>query len=92
MTIPKDLMTAFNRVAGLVGRAGFAVLVILAAGVAVFASAVIGLIVAVAAIGLRIAAGRARRRRGGPTAHAADARTLDAHRTAKGWVVEAGAR
>lgn len=83
-SISERMQAIFARAAGFLGRAGFVVLLVMAAGAALVATTVIGLILALAALFLTVAHGLGRRRRQRETADD----TLEARRTADGWVIE----
>ena len=95
---PSDI---FTRLSGLMdrfgrtlGRIGFGLFVALALGAALVATTFIGLLLAAAAIFLTIAQGwgRRRRRAAGADSQEETPRTLEAHRTADGWVTEVDGR
>lgn len=75
---------ALQRLGGLLGKAGFGLFLIAAAVAALVATTFIGLLLALAAIFLSFAHGmrrKSRRQDGDPD-------TLEARRTADGWVIE----
>ena len=74
---------AFQRVFGFLGRAGFGIFLIAAAVFALFAATFIGLMLAIAAVCLSLALPRRRAARRDP-----GGQTLEARRTADGWVIE----
>lgn len=82
---PSDIGTriiaAFQRFFGFLGKAGFGVFLVAAAIFAVLAAAFVGLMLAIAAIFLSFARPRRRKPQGDP-------QTLEARRTADGWVIE----
>jgi hypothetical protein len=77
--------TALQRVFGFVARAGFGLFLLVAALAALVATTFIGLMLAIAAVFLTIA--RPRRRAPVSTGRGDD-QTLEARRTADGWVIE----
>jgi uncharacterized membrane protein len=82
--IGSRLMLAINRVFGFLGRIGFGLFLLVAAVAALIATTFIGIMLALAAVFLTIA----RPRRRAKAAQAGDTQTLDARRTADGWVIE----
>jgi uncharacterized membrane protein len=74
---------ALLKLGGFLGKAGFGIFLIAAAVAALVATTFIGLMLAIAAVFLTVAHGfgRSRRRR-------EDNGTLEARRTADGWVIE----
>jgi hypothetical protein len=74
---------ALQRLGGLLGKAGFGLFLIAAAIAALVATTVIGLMLALAAVFLSFAHGMSRNSRRQP-----DPDTLEARRTADGWVIE----
>ena len=76
------LMMAVQRVFGVLGKAGFGLFLLVAAIAALVATTFIGLMLAIAAVFLTFA--RPRRRKADP----ATGQTLEARRTADGWVIE----
>jgi hypothetical protein len=76
---------AMQRVFGFLAKAGFGLFLLVAALAALVATTFIGLMLAIAAVFLTIA----RPRRRAPAAAASgDSQTLEARRTADGWVIE----
>ena len=76
---------AVQRVFGFLAKAGFGLFLLVAALAALVATTFIGLMLAIAAVFLTIA----RPRRRAPAAAASgDNQTLEARRTADGWVIE----
>lgn len=75
---------AMQRVFGFLAKAGFGLFLLVAALAALVATTFIGLMLAIAAVFLTIA----RPRRRAPVAARADGQTLEARRTADGWVIE----
>ncbi len=78
------LHLALRRLGGFLARAGFGLFLIAAAVAALVATTVIGLMLALAAVFLTFAHGMARKGR----RSADDADTLEARRTADGWIIE----
>lgn len=78
------LHLALQRLGGFLGKAGFGLFLIAAAVAALVATTVIGLMLALAAIFLSFAHGMSRKSR----RQQADPNTLEARRTADGWVIE----
>ena len=78
------LYMALQKVGGLLGKAGFGVFLLVAAFAALIATTFIGLMLAIAAIFLSFAyrPRRAAQRESG------DPDTLEARRTADGWIIE----
>ena len=76
--------TGVQRVFGFLAKAGFGLFLLVAALAALVATTFIGLMLAIAAVFLTIA----RPRRRAPVAARADGQTLEARRTADGWVIE----
>jgi hypothetical protein len=78
------LNQALKRLGGFLGKAGFGIFLIAAAIAALVATTFIGLMLAIAAVFLTFARsiGRPARREAG------DPDTLEARRTADGWVIE----
>ena len=74
-----------NRAFGILAKAGFGVFLLVAAIAALVATTFIGIMLALAAVFLTFA--RPRRRAQQPV-RAGETQTLDAHRTADGWVIE----
>ncbi len=79
--IGSRLYAGFQRFAAFLGKAGFGVFLVAAAIFALLAATFVGLMLAIAAIFLSFARPRHR-------AAKADAKTLEARRTADGWVIE----
>lgn len=75
---------AMQRGFGFLAKAGFGLFLLVAALAALVATTFIGLMLAIAAVFLTIA----RPRRRAPVAARADGQTLEARRTADGWVIE----
>jgi len=73
---------AIARLGGFLGKAGFGLFLIAAAIAALVATTLIGLMLAIAAVFLTFAHGFRRPRR------ETDSDTLEARRTADGWVIE----
>jgi hypothetical protein len=81
--IGSRLMLGFQRVFSILAKAGFGLFLLFAALAALVATTFIGIMLAIAAVFLTV--GRQRRKaQGKPTA----SETLDARRTADGWVIE----
>jgi hypothetical protein len=78
------LMLGFQRAFSLLAKAGFGLFLIFAALAALVATTFIGLMLAIAAVFLTV--GRPRRR--ASVRSPAEPQTLDARRTADGWVIE----
>lgn len=74
---------ALQRLGGFLGKAGFGLFLIAAAVAALVATTVIGLMLALAAVFLSFAHVMSRKSR-----RPADSDTLEARRTADGWVIE----
>lgn len=83
---PDGLGYALKRFVAFMGRAGFFLFIIAAVGIALVATTFIGLMLAVAAVFLSLAyqLGRGSRRKPPPGGGS----TLEARRTADGWVIE----
>ena len=77
---------AMQRVFGFLAKAGFGLFLLVAALAALVATTFIGLMLAIAAVFLTIA--RPRRRAPATAAARGDSQTLEARRTADGWVIE----
>lgn len=77
------LHLALRRLGGFLGKAGFGVFLVAAAVAALVATTFIGLMLAIAAVFLTIAHGFGRSRRRDEQSD-----TLEARRTADGWVIE----
>ena len=77
--------TGVQRVFGFLAKAGFGLFLLVAALAALVATTFIGLMLAIAAVFLTIARPR---RRAPVTANRGDSQTLEARRTADGWVIE----
>lgn len=75
---------ALQRLGGFLGKAGFGLFLIAAAVAALVATTVIGLMLVLAAVFLSFAHGMTRKSRRQPS----DPDTLEARRTADGWVIE----
>jgi hypothetical protein len=95
---PLSRISAWMQKAGLwLGRAGFGLFLLLAAGAALLATTFIGVLLAIAAVFLTLTHGRRvraqMRKAQVRKAQAAPQEpvTLDARRTADGWVIEPGA-
>lgn len=73
-----------NRVFGILAKAGFGVFLLVAAIAALIATTFIGLMLAIAAVFLTFA----RPRRKAQVVRTGESQTLDARRTADGWVIE----
>lgn len=78
------LMLGLQRAFSMLAKAGFGLFLIFAALAALVATTFIGLMLAIAAVFLTV--GRPSRR--APAQTAAEPQTLDARRTADGWVIE----
>lgn len=76
--------TGVQRVFGFLAKAGFGLFLLVAALAALVATTFIGLMLAIAAVFLTIA----RPHRRAPVAARGDSQTLEARRTADGWVIE----
>ena len=81
--IGSRLMLGLQRVFGVLAKACFGLFLLVAALAALVATTFIGLMLAIAAVFLTI--GRSRRHK---PVRRADTQTLDARRTADGWVIE----
>lgn len=77
------LNALLHRAGGFLGKAGFALFVIFAIVAALVATTFIGILLAIAAVFLTIAHGMGRSAR-----RKAEETTLEARRTADGWVIE----
>lgn len=73
-----------NRAFGMLAKAGFGVFLLVAAIAALIATTFIGLMLAIAAVFLTFA----RPRRKAQAVRTGESQTLDARRTADGWVIE----
>lgn len=73
-----------NRAFGILAKAGFGVFLLVAALAALIATTFIGLMLAIAAVFLTFA----RPRRKAQVVRTGESQTLDARRTADGWVIE----
>jgi uncharacterized membrane protein len=82
--IGSRIAAGFQRVFGFLAKAGFGLFLIVAAIAALIATTFIGLMLAIAAVFLTFTRPR-RARRAAPKA---EAQTLEARRTADGWVIE----
>jgi hypothetical protein len=78
-----SFMQMLERLGALLGRAGFGLFLLAAAVFAVLATTFVGVMIALAAVFLSF--GRGRRK---TTTRQADPQTLEARRTADGWVIE----
>ncbi len=76
------IIAAFQRFCAFLGKAGFGVFLVAAAIFALLAATFVGLMLAIAAIFLSFARPRRRKAQGD------DPQTLEARRTADGWVIE----
>jgi hypothetical protein len=76
---------ALKRLGGFLGKAGFGIFLIVAAIAALVATTFIGLMLAIAAVFLTLARSLSRSSR---REAASDPDTLEARRTADGWVIE----
>jgi hypothetical protein len=76
-----------HRIGRGIGRLGFGLVVVIALGIALVATTFIGLLLALAALFLTLS----RRRAPAAPAGSQSGATLDAHRTADGWVIESKA-
>lgn len=85
---PTDLgtriMMAVQQVFGFIAKAGFGLFLIVAAVAALIATTFIGIMLALAAVFLTFTRPRRRRARQAQ----ADSQTLEARRTADGWIIE----
>lgn len=81
--IVSRLMLGFQRVYSVLAKAGFGIFLVFAALAALVATTVIGIMLAIAAV--LLTAGRTRRK---AQIQPAASETLDARRTADGWVIE----
>jgi len=81
-----SLAVILKRFAVFMGRAGFALFIVAAIGIALVATTFIGLMVAVAAIFLSFAYQLGRGSRANRAS--SDPNTLEAQQTANGWVIE----
>lgn len=94
---PLSRLSAGMQRAGLwLGRAGFGLFLLLAAGAALLATTFIGVLLAIAAVFLTLTHGRrvrraARRQAQQRAAAPSEPATLEARRTPDGWVIEPGA-
>ena len=77
------ITAALQRVFGFLGKAGFGLFLVVAALAALVATTFIGLMLAIAAIFLSFTRPRRKRAKDEPVNQ-----TLDARRTADGWVIE----
>jgi hypothetical protein len=81
------IFAAFNRFFGFLAKAGFGVFLVAAAVFTLFAATFIGLMLAIAAVFLTF--GRSRRRKAEVRqGEVRTGETLEARRTADGWVIE----
>ncbi|MEZ6029518.1 MAG: hypothetical protein R3C46_07175 [Hyphomonadaceae bacterium] len=83
--IGSRIVAAFQRFFGFLGKAGFGVFLVAAAIFTLFAATFIGLMLAIAAVFLSFARPRRRATRGDEDGAP---QTLEARRTADGWVIE----
>ncbi len=94
---PLSRISAGLQKAGLwLGRAGFGLFLLLAAGAALLATTFIGVLLAIAAVFLTLTHRRRMRRKAAPAAApsqrpSSEPATLEARRTPDGWVIEPGA-
>lgn len=77
-------VAAFQRLFGILGKAGFGIFLLVAALAALVATTFIGIMLAIAAVFLTIA----RPRRRPQPVRSGETQTLEARRTADGWVIE----
>lgn len=82
-----SLLAAGGQAMRLVGKVFLAVMIVLAASVVAFATAIAGLFLAAAALVIRFTGSRRRPPKPGARPNG-DPLTLDARRTAHGWTVE----
>ncbi len=84
------LMMAVHKVFGILGKLGFGLFLLVAALAALVATTFVGIMLALAAVFLTIARPRARRATvaAAPAGKSSEGQTLDARRTADGWVIE----
>ena len=80
--IGNRIIAAFQRFCAFLGKAGFGVFLVAAAIFALLAVTFVGVMLAIVAIFLSFARPRRRKAPGG------DPQTLEARRTADGWVIE----
>lgn len=83
--IGSRFMTAIARVFGFLGKVGFGLFLMVAAFAALVATTFIGIMLAIAAIFLTLTRPRRNRK---AAAGQDTSRTLEARRTADGWVIE----
>jgi uncharacterized membrane protein len=83
-TLGQPIGGFLNRVFGVIAKAGFGVFLIVAALAALVATTFIGIMLALAAVFLTFA----RPRRKAQPVRTGETQTLDARRTADGWVIE----
>ena len=83
-TLGQPIGGFLNRVFGVIAKAGFGVFLIVAALAALVATTFIGIMLALAAVFLTFA----RPRRKPQPVRTGETQTLDARRTADGWVIE----
>lgn len=83
-TLGQPNFGVLNRAFGILAKAGFGVFLLVAALAALIATTFIGLMLAIAAVFLTFA----RPRRKIHTVQTGESQTLDARRTADGWVIE----
>ena len=83
-TLGQPIGGFLNRVYGVIAKAGFGVFMIVAALAALVATTFIGIMLALAAVFLTFA----RPRRKAQPVRTGETQTLDARRTADGWVIE----
>lgn len=87
-----DLATRLNLAlksfGGFLAKAGFGVFLLVAAFAALVATTFIGIMLAIAAVFLTIAHSITRKRRPAPRDENGEPATLEARRTADGWVIE----
>ena len=83
-TLGQPIGGFLNRVFGVLAKAGFGVFLIVAALAALVATTFIGIMLALAAVFLTFA----RPRRKAQPVRTGETQTLDARRTADGWVIE----
>ncbi|MEQ1784334.1 MAG: hypothetical protein ABMA14_23520 [Hyphomonadaceae bacterium] len=83
-TLGQPIGGFLNRVFGVIAKAGFGVFLIVAAIAALVATTFIGIMLALAAVFLTFA----RPRRKAHPVRTGETQTLDARRTADGWVIE----
>ena len=82
------IFAAFNRFFGFLAKAGFGVFLVAAAVFTLFAATFIGLMLAIAAVFLTFGRSRRRKAEVRQQGEVRTGETLEARRTADGWVIE----